>query len=55
MPPKPLAFLGEFWRPLYDLMVTSRDCRATCGGLARIVFIDVFGIMGQHRHRFFQL
>ena len=37
MPPKPLVFLGEFWRPLYNLLVTAADCKAACGGMVKTV------------------
>ena len=36
MPPKPLVFLGEFWRPLHNMMVTGPRAKAACGGLVRI-------------------
>jgi uncharacterized protein (TIGR00730 family) len=36
MPPRPLIFLGEFWRPMYDTFVTSADPSASCGGLVRV-------------------
>ena len=36
MPPKPLIFLGDFWLPLYNLMVTSPNSRVACNGLVCI-------------------
>jgi len=36
MPPKPLVFLGDFWLPLYNLMVSAPESRAACHGLACI-------------------
>ena len=35
MPPKPLLFLGDFWLPLYRMLVPSRTAKAACGGLVR--------------------
>jgi len=37
MVPKPLVFLGEFWAPLYRLMVTAPTSKAACGGRVQIV------------------
>ena len=36
MPAKPLALLGGFWRPLYDMMVSGPDAKAACGGLVQV-------------------
>ena len=36
MPPKPLVFLGDFWMPLYRLMVADPKAKAACGGLAKM-------------------
>ena len=33
MPPKPIVFLGDFWSPLYNLMISPPDSRAACNGL----------------------
>ncbi len=37
MPRRPMALLGEFWRPLYDMLVPRPDVRAAADGLVRVV------------------
>ena len=36
MPPKPIIFLGEFWAPLYKVVVVTAGGRPSCGGLVRV-------------------
>ena len=34
--PKPLVFVGEFWAPLYRLMVPNPESKTACGGLVHM-------------------
>jgi len=36
MPPKPMVFLGDFWKPLHDLLITRPEAKAACNGLVRM-------------------
>jgi uncharacterized protein (TIGR00730 family) len=37
MKPKPLVLLGDFWQPLYDMLVPQPEARAACGGVVRVL------------------
>jgi uncharacterized protein (TIGR00730 family) len=36
LPPKPLILLGDFWAPLYRILVPAPKGDPTCGGIVRI-------------------
>ena len=37
MPQKPMALLGEFWQPLFDMLVPRPGVKAAAGGRVRVV------------------
>ena len=37
MAPKPMALLGAFWQPLFDMLVPRPGVKAEAGGLVRVV------------------